>query len=270
MIKTPYRYPGAKNKLLKHITPHIEQSLTKTNVFCDAFVGGGSVLLEIATKYPNIQLFCNDKDTFVYSFWNVVSSGSDEEVAELKKLILEKPTIELFYKLRKEEPTSQVKAAYRSVFFNRTSFSGDVRRSASPIGGKNQSSKYTVDCRYNATKINQKIDEIRKLLLGRTTVSNDDINNLSLLKDNNITIYLDPPYVIKGKMLYQEYMKPEEHANLATILKDRKNWVLSYDNCKEVIQMYEWADIHLIDVNYCIQGIKTSWNKTKEVLILPV
>jgi DNA adenine methylase len=268
-MRTLYRYPGAKNKLLPQIMPFIESSLEKTGSFCDAFVGGGSVLLEVAAKYPNVKLYCNDKDWFVFCFWKLMATGSSEDIEQLKRLVQIKPTIELYYELRAEDPTSEVEAAFRSIFFNRTSFSGDMRRSASAIGGKSQSSKYTVDCRYNAAKIIQKIDAIHKLLAGRTVVSNVDINAYEVINDESITLYLDPPYWLAGKMLYQEYMKDNEHTLMANRLKSRKDWILSYDNCKEIVELYDWADIHLIDASYCIRGIKTNWQKTKEVLILP-
>ena len=75
--QTPFRYPGAKNKLLPLLMAHIKQILDQQNSFSDVFVGGGSVLLEVATKYPNIQLFANDKDRGVYCFWKIVFNFID-------------------------------------------------------------------------------------------------------------------------------------------------------------------------------------------------
>jgi DNA adenine methylase len=267
-MKTIFRYPGAKNKLLPQILPFIEDSLQTTNCFCDAFVGGGSVLLEIAEKYPNIQLYVNDKDSFVFAFWQILSQEDPYDLHCLKSLLKQKPTVDLYYRLREAPPASKVDAAYRAVFFNRTSFSGDMRRTASPIGGKNQSSKYTVDCRYNVNKINQKLDIIHPLLAGRTIVTNSDINSYDAI-NQNMTVYLDPPYWQAGKMLYHEYMKQHEHAQLASNLKKNKNWILSYDNCEEILELYDWANIHFIDASYCIRGTKQNWHKTKEVLIVP-
>ena len=268
-MKSLFRYPGGKTKLIPQILPFLEKTLSKSEGFCDAFVGGGSVLLEVAEKYPSMNLSCNDKDWFVYCFWQIVSSDSTMHLDALKRMVEQKPTIELFYKLRNSNPTNMAEAAYRAIFFNRTSFSGDMRRGASPIGGRKQQSKYTVDCRYNAQKIIAKIDAINKLLVGRTWVSNEDINSYEVLQDKSITIYLDPPYWHKGKMLYQEYMKNDEHIELSNLLKSRNNWILSYDNCKEIIDLYDWASVHFIDAAYCIRGSKTNWQKTKEVLIVP-
>jgi site-specific DNA-adenine methylase len=126
-MKTIFRYPGAKNRLLPQIMPFIEKSLEKTACFYDAFVGGGSVLLEVAEKYPDIQLFANDKDQFVYCFWHIMSQEDGYDIKFLKELIKQQPTIDLYYQLRNEAPRNDVEAAYRAIFFNCTSFSGDMR-----------------------------------------------------------------------------------------------------------------------------------------------
>lgn len=269
-MRSIYRYPGSKAKLLPQILPFIDASLKEASEgFVDAFVGGGSVLLAVAEKYPGLQLYANDKDLDVSAFWEIMSRGTNSELSELKRLLEQKPTIALYYELRKTKPASLVEAAYQAIFFNRTSFSGDMRHAASPIGGKNQSSKYTVDCRYNIRKLLGQVDAIHKLLAGRVIVSNKDINSYDALKNEKLTLYIDPPYWAMGKSLYQHFLQADQHLALSKTLSNRKNWILSYDNCPQVLELYDWANINLIDVAYCIKGAKTNWQKTKEVLILP-
>jgi len=259
-----YRYPGAKNKLLPLIEKHIENIITDS--FADCFTGGGSVLLHVAKKYPKIKLYANDKNYNIYSFWKLVSGNDDEAINRLFNLIDVKPTIELFYKLKEESTISSdiVRSAYIGIFLNKCSFSGI---GVNPIGGKNQSSKYTVDCRYNAKKIKTKILEIKKLLQGRTQVDNCDIINYDILS-TDIPVYLDPPYFLKGKDLYSVYMKNNEHTSLSNILKTRKKWVLSYDDCNEIRSLYK--DHQIIDINakYSINGKKTEWSQKNELLII--
>lgn len=269
MNNSIYRYPGGKTKLLPQIFPYIQKSIENRKAFCDLFVGGGSCLLAVASKYPKLQLFANDKDDFIFSFWDLMSNGTLDEIEALKQMLNIKPTTELFYKLRNIKPTSRIELAFYGIFFNRTSFSGDMRRNSSPIGGRKQQSKYTIDCRYNVKKIIEKIDNIHKLLKNRVIVSNIDINEY-LINDDSIAIYADPPYVLKGSMLYEKYMTFEEHKNLSIKLKNYNNWVLSYDNCKEILKLYEWANINIINASYCIKGNKTNWNLTNELLILPI
>jgi len=121
---TPFRYPGSKNKMLPILMEHIDKMMAGRNEFCDVFVGGGSVLLEIAKKYPSIQLYANDKDINISSFWEVVASVDSLKMFELFDLLEAKPSLVLFYKLRETPANNIVDRAYRAIFFNRTTFSG--------------------------------------------------------------------------------------------------------------------------------------------------
>ena len=272
MADTLFRYPGSKAKLLKTMTPYLDSLVSDKDTFCDAFVGGGSVLLYMAKTYPNLKLRANDLDPYVSAFWSVISNGTDEEIAILKLILKRKPTVDLYYALRMaklETPETQIDLAYRAIFFNRTSFSGDMRRSASPIGGKNQFSQYKIDCRYNAEKLCQKVDSIRSLIRDRLEVSYLDILDLPEWDNSSTAMYLDPPYYVAGKMLYEKGMKKEAHQEMAQRLQKRDSWLLSYDAAPEITDLYSWADVQHIDVKYCIKGKKLSWNETRELLISP-
>ena len=268
MIKTPFRFPGSKNKLLSIISSYLFPLVESKEIFLDVFVGGGSVLLHVAENFPYLKhLFANDKDPFVANFWKVVSDSN--RVESLKLMLKVEPTIDLYYKLRESQPEDEIESAYRAIFFNRTSFSGDMRRGASPIGGRKQSSVYKIGCRYNYNALIKKIDQCHNLLHDRLIVENLPVSDIVLMESKNTAVYLDPPYYVKGKMLYEMSMKKEEHEALAERLRKLDNWVLSYDNCKEITDLYSWSDIEPLDVRYCIQGKKTSWNETKEILIIP-
>ncbi len=264
MIQSPFRYPGSKNKLLPILMGHIDQIMIGQDNFADVFVGGGSVLLEVAQKYPNIQLYANDKDYWIYCFWKVISDVYSIPYLDLLNLIDQPPTLEHFYKLREEQTTDEVRCAYKAIFFNRTTFSGIL--SSGPIGGKEQKSAYPIDCRYNSKKLRSKIDKCRDLLMGRTTVTNKDFVIYDQLY-NDEPMYLDPPYYKKGNALYIEKMSPGDHFDLAVLLHGRKNWVLSYDDCDEVRDLFDGHEIIDLEASYCISS-KLRVNKN-ELIILP-
>ena len=265
MTTTPFRYPGSKNKLLPILNQHIDQMLVGEKSFTDTFVGGGSVLLEVANKYPKIQLYANDKDYWVYCFWKVVSDIYLIPFLDLLKLIEQKPTLEQFYTLRAEQTTDEVRCAYKAIYFNRTTFSGIFY--SGPIGGKEQKSAYPIDCRYNIDTLKTKLNKCRELLKGRTIVSNKDVSEFDQMFTNE-PMYLDPPYVIKGDSLYVEKMTKEDHFNLAVLLYPRKSWVLSYDDCNEVRELYSNHEIIDIAAKYCIND-KNKWEHKNELIILP-
>lgn len=270
MISSVFRYPGAKNKLLPIILDYLKDIIKEDGAFIDAFVGGGSVLLAVAEKYPKVKLYANDKDYWIYSFWKVVSGPSQEDFEDLIDMVVQKPTLDLFYSLREDKYQDYVRCAYKALFFNRTTFSGIFY--SGPIGGKKQDGKYTVDCRYNPKMLRHKLIMCRNLLIGRTEVSNDDFANFKMLTETNEPVYLDPPYYLKGDSLYIEKMTNQDHYDLSCLLcyLNRSNWVLSYDDCVEVKSLYKDC-CNIIDINarYCITGTKNTWKNKKEIIILP-
>ena len=233
--------------------------LENQSSFSDCFVGGGSVLLEVAKQYPTLDLYANDKDYSVYCFWKIIADTNHLPLGELLQLMSVQPTIELFDQLRETKATNEIEHAYRAIFFNRCCFSGIL--SSGAIGGKLQSGKYKVDCRYNFNKLKEKMLACHSLLSGRTLVSNNDFNNHQYLTITNQPIYLDPPYVKKGNALYPQGMQIEEHQQLSAILHKRKNWLLSYDDCQEVRDLYQDKVILDKAVRYSINGKKTDWKK---------
>lgn len=275
MTKTPFRYAGAKNKLLPILMNHLDKIMIGQNTFCDAFVGGGSVLLEVAEKYPNAQLFANDKDPWVSSFWNIVADTDASKLDALLNLLDVKPTIEQFIKLSQVSPSDDLSRAHHAIFFNRCCFSGIIKRDqndhvkSTPIGGKDQKSKWTVDCRFNFKKLKEKILNCHKLLSGRTTIACKDFSEYEVLQLSNYPTYLDPPYYYKANMLYNKYMLPPEHKVLATMLHNRSNYVLSYDDCSEIRGLYKDNQIIDVSARYCVEGKKTDWKGKNELIIIP-
>jgi DNA adenine methylase len=267
MTQSPFRYPGAKNKMLPLIMHHLDQIISGENHFIDLFVGGGSVLLEVANKYPDIQLYANDKDYWISSFWSVIAGDDSKKLDALLSMVEVPPTLELFYKLRSEPARGEVECAYRAIFFNRTTFSGIFN--SGPIGGKSQKRKYTIDCRYNVEKIQKKILNCHKLLAGRTNVTCLDFSQHPEFINTNYPVYLDPPYVKAGKALYAVFMEDEEHVQLSKLLSNRKNWALSYDDHELVRSLYKDCNFYDTEGNYSINGSKTEWSQKTELIILP-
>jgi DNA adenine methylase len=224
--------------------------------------------VDVAKTFPDIRLYANDLDKTIHSFWFVIGEGSEKSFLSLLKKVETKPTIKLFKELRSRKPSGVVDLAYRAIFFNRCTFSGIAN--ASPIGGWNQTSKWTVDCRYNASKLASDLIELRLLLKGRLTTSNKSVIDYLRYTVNEGVFYLDPPYYEKGKMLYPVHMTKEEHEQLAEELLPRQNWVLSYDNNPDIHRLYSHAHVESVAVNYSIDGKKTGWKNKNELIITPI
>jgi len=264
-LKSPYRYAGGKSKLLPQIMHYLNALVKDSEIYIEPFVGGGSVFLEIVNRYPDKTFYLNDKNIGVASFWSIVTGGNDKCLQELSQLIDQQPTPALHAKLRKNKSDDPVMLAYKSIFFNRCNFSGI--EASGMIGGVEQKSKYKIDCRYNATKIKDKINQINQATRGKVIVSNLDIMDYHFFWESNHPSYLDPPYVEAGKQLYVKYMEDSEHKKLAERLVSRENWLLSYDDHTLIRELYSDQEIIDLSVRYSIDGNKEKWKINNELLI---
>jgi len=157
----------------------------------------------------------------------------------------------------------------RKLALHQMSFSGLGVKSGGPLGGRNQNEKtpYPIDCRWNPENICKKINRLqREMSLWNIKITNLDYSNMILNDDIPAILYLDPPYYIKGNELYHHSFTIQDHKNLAKLLQKTKHkWVLSYDNCSEIQELYNWANIEFINAKY---SIAKSTNK-EEVIITP-
>jgi DNA adenine methylase len=267
----PFRYPGGKGKLAKNpsFRSLLDPMLQDADTFYEGFLGSASITLDVALRYPNMKFVATDYDFTISGFWELIASGSDAQVQELLALIAQPPTVELFRALRergKQPDLTLVERAYHAVFFNRTTFSGIAM--ASPIGGFGQESKWSIDCRYNAPLLQKKIQNLRRLFAGRLTVTQEDVLVWLQRIPAGVPLYLDPPYFVKGDMLYPVKMDEMQHGKLADVLATRTNWIMSYDMCDEIKGKYGFAKLLELGFRYSINGKKTEWKNTNEFLIV--
>jgi DNA adenine methylase len=64
--------------------------------------------------------------------------------------------------------------------------------------------------------------------------------------------YVDPPYVIKGSSLYENHYGANDHRAIATSLRANalKDWVVSYDDCPLVRELYTGLASKTYSLNY--------------------
>lgn len=232
-------------------------------MFFDCFVGGGSVALAFAKDNPHHSLFLNDLDPRIASFWSVVAGGGEELDALLKRMQTV-PTVDLFYSIQETKPDSRLDKAYHAIFLNRTAFSGILH--CGPIGGKKQAGRWKVNCRYHPDKLSGEILAAHRILMGRTIVTNQDA--LFTASYASGTLYLDPPYYVKGSQLYDVSMNHAQHIQLSNILRNKHSWVLSYDRAPVLEEIYrQFAYVDIITPTYTIQGSNRKWIKKEEMLV---
>lgn len=255
--KSPLRYPGGKTRACKVIEEKLLDrcDISQFTTLVSPFLGGGSFEFYMQNKY-GMKVIGNDKFKPLYTFWHTLKTDKQalcEEVNKLKNITKER-FIEYRNKIMDLEDGLQ-QAAYYFVI-NRCSFSG-----ATLSGGYSQEAsqkRFTT----NSIKALEDID------LTRCKFYNLDFEKfIKKQARKNCLMFLDPPYYLdKKSKLYGKNGDMHEnfdHDRLAELLKTKQNWVLCYNNCDYIKEMYKDYEI-----------IETSWsygmNKTKtssEVLI---
>jgi DNA adenine methylase len=260
-----FRYPGGKSKLRKEIIAKLHFVSQGLNLeYREPFFGGGSIGLEYIQQTPLLQkIWINDFDLGVSSLWSSLLNQPEELKQKVKTFV---PSVEAFDQF-KEELVNPVKATtcldwgFKKLAIHQISYSGLGVKSGGPLGGREQKSNYKIDCRWSPQYICKKIDLLHKKFSKFQVRENQctalDFSKVVEDRKHPALIYLDPPYFIKGNELYQFGFTLEDHQRLARCLKDTSHkWVLSYDDCPEIRELYKWAEMEIINVNYSITALK--------------
>ncbi len=244
--KSPLRYPGGKSRAVKGILSVFPENIER---MCSPFLGGGSI--ELACSSLGIKVYGYDIFSPLIDFWQEVLSNP-EEIAERAREYLPLSRSE-FYNLQKAYTSFKDKKERATVFFvlNRSSFSGTTLSGGMSPGHK----------RFN----NSAIERLEKFRDDNLNVSCESFRE-SLSRHENDFLYLDPPYA-NGQAIYGDRgdtHKDFDHNGLANILNKRDRWILSYNDCSTIRDLYKDFKFIQLDWTYGMNNSK----KSNEVLIL--
>tara|TARA_A100001515_G_scaffold58933_5_gene46547 strand:- start:949 stop:1809 length:861 start_codon:yes stop_codon:yes gene_type:complete len=281
-MKSPLRYPGGKTRAVKHILPHIPDHAE----YCAPFLGGGSVelalaergsvvygydifkplvwfwkaLLESPSKLADISDSYRAPDVYLYK-------GEEQCERGLSRELFKAFREQIKQELDKDSPSFSFDLAAKFYAINRSSFSG-----ATFSGGFSKRASY-------ARFTDSSIDRIRNFKQDNLFVECADFEE-SILKHPNAFLYLDPPYMLSKKQQENLYgvqgntHSDFDHGRLFSLLKDRKNWVMSYGgDADQIFEMYN--SFKIIDLSgkwaYGMKNVSSEskkMGKSSEILII--
>lgn len=267
MLYSPLRYPGGKGKLAPFMRLMINKMNIKNGTYIEPFAGGAGVALMLLMEGYVDDIVINDYDKAIYSVWRAIIGESENFVDR----ILYTPVNIDEWKKQKEIYVEQNKKysldlAFATFFLNRTNRSGILK--GGPIGGFEQTGNYGIDARYNAEKL---VERIRKIAKNKKHIKvyNKEIvsfieNILPNYNQNTLT-YFDPPYFNKGPELYKNFFGLEDHAKIAQLILNEVpgNWIITYDDTPEIIELYKRQCIRRYDLNYSAANT----GKSSEVIV---
>lgn len=257
---SPLRYPGGKTRACKIIENVILQhfDITSFDTIISPFFGGGSFEFYMQNKY-GVMLKVNDKFTPLYNFWKQVKINKAilcEELREIKAV--SKEQFIAYRKTIMDLQTNILQQATQYFVINRCSFSGSTLS-----GGFSEEASRK---RFTQSSINR----IEALDLTNIEIYNEDfydfVNTYTPIE--KALLFLDPPYYLESKSkLYGNNGDLHEgfnHNLLFELLTTKKNWLLTYNNCAYIRNLYK--EYIILDVNWSY-GMNTT-KASSEIIII--
>lgn len=196
-VKPFIKWAGGKSQLLSEIRTKYPQKIER---YCEPFVGGGAVLLDVLANYNPNEVIINDINAALINTYQQVQSNVDALISQLDKMQSEfwKADSELrktLYTDNREKFNSLINCndnnldkAALFIFLNKTCFNGLYRVNRKglfnvPIGSyKKPPICDAENLRYIST------------LLQNVEIKCGDYKDCAEFIDGNTFVYIDPPY----------------------------------------------------------------------------
>jgi len=234
----------------------------------EPFAGGAGASLGLLYREEAPEVHINDADHSIRDFWWAIINRPDEFADMLSATRLsmaewrrQRDT----YRDRRRMP--RLRRGFATFYLNRCNRSGIIMNGG-PIGGVKQTGEWGLDARFNKEELKTRC---RKVYEYRERIRVTGLDGLEFLKasDPATTFYfIDPPYFAKGKTLYLNRLDAAYHEALGAYLKTihSSSWVLTYDDCPEIRQIYEgWATVRPFSLRYAASERRAG----RELMIVP-
>ena len=266
---SPLRYPGGKGLLANFLQNVILYNNLEGCEYYEPFAGGAGAALQLLKDGIVKKLYLNDADRSIYAFWNSILTNTDQFIDKIKKTSITIEEWKIQKNIYNTEKKDLLSLGFATFFLNRCNRSGIIP-TGGPIGGRQQNGIWKIDIRYNKQIL---ISRILKIASFSNKINFSNVDAKKILKNitnkKNIFIYIDPPYYEKGGDLYLNVFADDDHISLSNIIAgmERKNWLLTYDNCDFIRKIYKKNKIRILSfhLNYSLQDKK----KGQELLIYP-
>lgn len=259
---TPLRYPGGKGKLAPFLKALIEENGILDGEYAEPYAGGAAIALELVMQDYVSRVYINDISRPVFAFWHSVLDRTDELLRKVRDTKLTPASWDRQKRiLARQDDHGDLELGFATFFLNRTNRSGILN--GGMIGGRDQGGAWKLDARYNPVELAARICQIARFR-HRIVLSRKDavvfLEERAPTFTSRTLVYLDPPYYAKGKALYYDYYRHEDHVKVASAVKKflrGKKWVVSYDNVKEIRDMYRAAPGVAYDLDYTARDRRT-------------
>ena len=253
---SPLRYPGGKTAIFPIVSEIIRAKGLKDVVYLEPFAGGAGLALSLLLNNFTDEIYLNDIDRSISSFWKSILSEKDRFIEKIECTPI---TVEEWHRQRavqfRKETAGEFELGFSTFYLNRTNRSGIIFN-AGLIGGYRQSGQYRLDCRFHKDNLIKKIQTIAEFRDQIHIYNLDAVEFIGRLNNDlsdNTLYYIDPPYYSKGHTLYTDYYNRDDHEILSkVILELDKHWILTYDDTSPIRDLYRTQFQFKFNLNYSL------------------
>lgn len=255
-FNTPLRYPGGKGRLTQFIANTMDANGLTGGHYAEAYAGGAAIAVALLKLEYASHIHINDLNRSVYAFWHCVLHDTEALCRRIRRTRVSMAEWRRQRAVQDLADVEMLDLAFSTFFLNRTNRSGIIRGGV--IGGKQQSGHWKLDARYNKDDLIGRIERISAL---RSRISLYQCDAAKFIVDvlptvpRRTFVYLDPPYYVKGKGLYEDHYEHDDHAEIADLVSGiRQPWVVSYDNVDPIRQLYQKQRQFFFGLRYSAQS----------------
>lgn len=255
LATSPLRYPGGKVCLMGLVSRILRLNKLERAHYAEPYAGGCGLALGLLFNGFVSDIHINDIDRPVWSFWSIVLNRTEELVELMEHTPV---TLSEWQKQRRvlKESSDPLELGFAAFFLNRTNRSGIIKN-AGVIGGLSQKGDYTVDCRFNKVELARRIWRVKKYRDRIHLHRKDALKFIDHVEKNlpsKTFLCIDPPYFHQGSNLYTSFYKRSDHEKVADRILDLDlPWVLTYDYCDEIHDLYTDRRQFQFALNYSAQ-----------------
>lgn len=234
----------------------------------EPFAGGAGASLSLLFQEDTPKIHLNDADPAIHDFWwTLVNRPTpflnmlDAINVNIEEWVRQRDTY------RQGQKVSRLRRGFSAFYLNRCNRSGIIMNGG-PIGGVEQKGQWKIDARFNKPDLRRRCEKVSEYRDRISISGTDGITFINQLNPSSVLFFIDPPYFVKGSLLYLNLLEASYHTTLASKLKGMAEaaWIVTYDDCPEIRKLYQgWANIRPFALRYAAAERR----KGKEILITP-
>ncbi|OHU47311.1 hypothetical protein BKG82_27045 [Mycobacteroides chelonae] len=234
--------------------------LMDVEIWIEPFAGGAGAGLHLLEQGVVEEIWLTEKNPALAAFWRTVVENGAELSTRIRTC---EPDMQMWHDAKglvaaseAGETLSDIDLAFAALVVNRCSRSGMVTTRVGPIGGKGQNGTDNIRSRWNADGLADRIDWIWRHQCQVRVREGDGIEAIAELDgsigiEEELVLFVDPPYLVQGNRLYAAGMSFDDHKNLAYALENcAARWLLTYGADSRIRDLYPDRRILAYEIPY--------------------